>query len=328
MSSPEVAPTPPLPPVILERLAAGAFLLIDKPRGPSSHQVTAWARDLLGIERAGHAGTLDPNVSGLLWVGVGPALKLLPLMLEFPKRYVGLVTFHGAVDAKELARVVDEFTGPIYQTPPVRSAVKRERRVRTIHRMAVVERTKETALLDLVADSGTYVRTLAADLGDALGVGGNLVELRRTGTGPFREETSVTLAALADAVSRARDGSPDTLARLLHPMDEVLREFPHLVLKESAASAVAHGAGLASGGIASVSRPFASGASVVLATRAGTLVATGTALVDSTALATRRSGWVVRPDRVFADPSHFPRAWAGRGSVPRAEPTSGRGAQA
>jgi H/ACA ribonucleoprotein complex subunit 4 len=324
----EVTPTPPFPPEILERLAAGSFLLIDKPRGPSSHQVTAWARDLLGVERAGHAGTLDPNVSGLLWVGVGPALKLLPLMLEFPKRYVGLVTFHGPVDPKDLGRVVEEFTGPIYQTPPVRSAVKRERRVRTIHRMSVVERTKDAALLDLVADSGTYVRTLAADLGDALGVGGNLVELRRTGTGPFREESSASLATLADAASRARSGSPDTLAQLLHPMDEVLREFPHLVLKEAAASAVAHGAGLATGGIASVSRPFATGASLVLVTRTGTLIATGTALADSTALSTRRSGWVVRPDRVFAEPSRFPRAWAVRSSVARVDSRSDPGERA
>ncbi len=98
---------------VATRLAEGAFLLIDKPRGPSSHQVTAWARDLLGVERAGHAGTLDPNVSGVLWVGVGPALKLLPLVLEFPKRYVGVVALHGAVAARDLARVLPEFTGPV-----------------------------------------------------------------------------------------------------------------------------------------------------------------------------------------------------------------------
>ncbi len=306
----------PLPAPITERIEAGAFLLIDKPRGPSSHQVTAWVRDLLGVPRAGHAGTLDPNVSGLLWVGVGPALKLLPLLLDFPKRYVGLVAFHAPVPPRELDRVIAEFTGPVFQTPPVRSAVRRERRQRTIHRLTVLERSREEALLDLVADSGTYVRTLAVDLGEALGVGGHLLELRRVGTGPFREEESVPLTVLADAVERARAGSADPLLGLLHPMTEVWREFPQLVLKDAAASAVVHGAGLAAGGIASVSRPFSARALVVLVSRHGELLAFGRALVAAEELAHRRDGWVVRSERVLAEPSRFPPKWSPAASPP------------
>ncbi len=312
-----------LPPAVAERVRAGSFLLIDKPRGPTSHQVTAWVRDLLGVERAGHAGTLDPNVSGLLWVGVGPALKLLPLLLEFPKRYVGLVAFHSPVEAERLEQVVREFTGPVFQTPPVRSAVKRERRVRTIHRLTVLERTRDSALLDLVADSGTYVRTLAVDLGEALGVGGNLVELRRTGTGPFREEATVTLAALADAVERARAGSPDALLSLLHPLEEVWREFPQIVLKDAAASAVVHGAGLAAGGIASASGPFGPGAAVVLVSRGGEMLAHGRALVDSRELGRHREGWVVRPERVLADPARYPPSWSSSAAPSSRPPAPG-----
>ncbi|EQD73707.1 H/ACA RNA-protein complex component Cbf5p, partial [mine drainage metagenome] len=169
----------PLPAEVTERLRDGAFLLIDKPRGPSSHQVTAWVRDLLGVERAGHAGTLDPNVSGLLWVGVGRALKLIPLILEFPKRYVGVMVLHGPVPAAEIGRVAAEFQSAIFQTPPVRSAVKRERRIRRIHRLSVPEIALPRVLLDVTADSGTYVRTLAVDLGEALGTEAHLEELRR-----------------------------------------------------------------------------------------------------------------------------------------------------
>ncbi|MFI5413372.1 MAG: RNA-guided pseudouridylation complex pseudouridine synthase subunit Cbf5, partial [Candidatus Lutacidiplasmatales archaeon] len=153
------------PDVVDVRIQEGAFLLVDKPRGPSSHQVTAWARDMLGVAVAGHAGTLDPNVSGLLWIGVGPALKLLPLVLEFPKRYIASVVLHGPVPVRDVERVLAEFTGPIYQLPPVRSAVKRERRVRTIHRLTLLESDGPRLLLDITADSGTYVRTLAVDLG-------------------------------------------------------------------------------------------------------------------------------------------------------------------
>lgn len=313
--------TPPDP--VAERIAHGAFLLVDKPRGPSSHQVTAWARDLLGVDVAGHAGTLDPNVSGLLWVGVGPALKLLPLMLEFPKRYIASAVLHGEVPDRELSHVLEEFTGPIYQTPPVRSAVKRERRIRRIHRLRLVERDGSRLLLDVTCDSGTYVRTLAVDLGEALGVGAHMEELRRVGNGPFEERGAIRLTGLADAVAARREGRPGALAELLHPMEEVWREFPAIVVKDGAASALAHGAGLASGGILSIPRSFAEGAHVVLVNRAGALIATGVAQCDSRAASSTPHGWVVGATRVFVDPQRFPPLWkhpVPRGAAPTGTP--------
>jgi tRNA pseudouridine55 synthase len=307
------------------RIREGAFLLVDKPRGPSSHQVTAWARDLLGVPVAGHAGTLDPNVSGLLWVGVGPALKLLPLVLEFPKRYIASVVLHGPVPVKEVEKVLKEFTGPIYQTPPVRSAVKRERRVRTIHRLDLVEADGTRLLLDLTADSGTYVRTLAVDVGEALGLGGHMEELRRVATGPFREKEAISLATLADAAAARVTGDPAPLLALLHPIDEVWREFPSIVVKEGAASALAHGAGLASGGILALPKPFARGARLALISRSGELIATGVALHSSEEVGHVKHGWVVDETRVFVDPSRFPALWQKPGRAKTA-PTPSRNA--
>ena len=297
------------PDAVDQRIRDGAFLLVDKPRGPSSHQVTAWVRDLLGVETAGHAGTLDPNVSGLLWIGVGPALKLLPLVLEFPKRYVASVVLHGDVPVREVERVLGEFTGPIYQLPPVRSAVKRERRVRTVHRLALVETDGPRLLLDVTADSGTYVRTLAVDLGEALGVGAHMEELRRVANGPFREQDSVALSAIADAAAARTAGDPGPLVALLHPIEEVWHEFPSIVVKDAAASALAHGAGLASGGILALPRPFSAGARVALVSRSGELVATGVALRGSDQVGHAKHGWVVDETRVFVDPTRFPALW-------------------
>jgi H/ACA ribonucleoprotein complex subunit 4 len=319
---PATAPAakPSFPPEIEERLRSGSFLLIDKPRGPSSHQVTAWVRDLLRQGSAGHAGTLDPHVSGLLWVGVGPSLKLLPLLLEFPKRYVGVITFHAPVARSDLERVVEEFHGPIFQIPPVRSAVKRRRRVRTIHRLELLEFTSPHALVDAVVDSGTYIRSLAVDLGDALGVGGHLAELRRTGTGPFTEANAVGLARLADAVSAADEGDAAPLVELLHPMEEVWREFPRIRLKGSAAAAIAHGADLAKGGILSVEGRFSAGAAVALVSERGELLAVGRALRDSDHLA--GPGWVVDANRVFVDPVRFGPIWR-KGAPAHPAKTSG-----
>jgi tRNA pseudouridine55 synthase len=304
--APEGDPVP-LPAVVEARLAAGCFLLVDKPRGPSSHQVTAWVRDLLGRTRAGHAGTLDPHVSGVLWIGIGPALKLLPLVLEFPKRYVGVMTLHGPVAAPELARALAEFTGPIFQTPPVRSAVARRRRIRTVHRLELLEREGTNLLLDAVVDSGTYLRTLAVDLGDALGVGAHLGELRRTGTGPFTEGAAVALPQLADALASAREGAPDALLALLHPMREVWAEFPRVYLKPGAVAALAHGADLARGGIRRLEGRFARGSSVALVTEEEELVAIGTALADSDHLG--GGGWVIDATRVLIDPARYPASW-------------------
>ncbi|HTT44969.1 MAG TPA: RNA-guided pseudouridylation complex pseudouridine synthase subunit Cbf5 [Thermoplasmata archaeon] len=317
--------TEPAPPDAVDaRLREGAFLLVDKPRGPSSHQVTAWARDLLGVSVAGHAGTLDPNVSGLLWVGVGPALKLLPLVLEFPKRYIASVVLHGPVPVREVERVLAEFTGPIYQTPPVRSAVKRERRIRTVHRLELLEADGPRLLLDMTADSGTYVRTLAVDVGEALGLGGHMDELRRVANGPFRERDAVALATLADAAAARAAGDPAPLLALLHPIAEVWKEFPAVVVKDGAASALAHGAGLASGGILALPRPFARGARVALVSRSGELIATGVALRSSEEVGHVKHGWVVDETRVFVDPAKFPALWHRSATpekrTPRAEP--------
>ncbi len=301
------AAAPPGP--VAERLARGAFVLVDKPRGPSSHQVTAWARDLLGVRTAGHAGTLDPNVSGVLWIGLDRALRLVPLVLRFPKTYVSVVVLQGSASRKEIDRVIAEFTGPIFQTPPVRSAVKRERRVRTIHRFELLEVEGPRLLVRVVADSGTYVRTLAVDLGDALGVGGHLEELRRTATGPFGEDRARPLAAFADARAAAAAGDPGPLLELLHPAEEVWREFPRLTLKDAAASAVAHGAPLAPGGVSAASGTFARGEPVVLVSRGGELVATGVALRASDDHRDGPDGWLVGSTKVFADPARFPPLW-------------------
>jgi H/ACA ribonucleoprotein complex subunit 4 len=289
--------------------ALDGFLLLDKPRGPSSHQATAWARDLLGAPRAGHGGTLDPNASGLLWIGLGRALKMLPLLLEFPKRYIGVVTFHGALAKKDLLAAAEVFTGTIYQTPPVRSAVRRARRRRTIHRLSVTEYDAPRAILDVVADSGTYIRTLAVDLGDALGVEAHLEELRRVSIGPFDEAGAYTLTTLADAIATAGD-DPARRQALLRPVDQLWREFPTVRLKPGAAAAVAHGADLAKAGIAAIERPFSRGRSVVLLGPDGTLLATGEALYDSTEMPP--TGWVIDALRVFARPGEYAPEWRPR----------------
>jgi tRNA U55 pseudouridine synthase TruB len=201
--------------------------------------------------------------------------------------------------------------------------VRRERRIRRIHRLELLEADGPRLLIDVVADSGTYIRTLAVDLGEALGVGGHLEELRRVATGPFDESRSVPLTALADALVIRSEGDPAPLLALLHPIEEVWREFPTIVLKDGAASAVAHGAGLARGGILALPKTFARDARVALVNRSGELIATGVARHDSASMGGVAHGWVVEETRVFVDPVRFPAQWQRPKTAPSAVSAEG-----
>lgn len=302
--------------------AEGGFLVVDKPCGPTSHQVTAWVRDILGVEKAGHTGTLDPAVSGVLVIGFGRALRLLPLVLTFPKRYVTRITLHGEVRNRDLERVLSEFEGPIYQTPPVRSAVRRERRVRTIHHLRLLDQKGRDLLLDVSCDSGTYVRTLATDLGEALGAGAHMAELRRIATGPFGEDQAVPLWKISDAAHEARAGDTTRWKALLQSPKIVWGRFPQLVIKDSAVDSLAHGADLAVPGVLKVTGHFAVGDRVVLVTRRDELVALGTALRDSTAWSVPPEGYVVDAQQVLMEAGRYP-SWNPSPKAPPSGTTPG-----
>ena len=130
------------------------------PRGPTSHAVDAWTKKLLGVEKAGHSGTLDPPVSGLLPIGLGQSTRALSLLLLFPKEYRGVMRIHSPVPQKRLDSVVAEFTGEIFQRPPQRSSVSRQTRSRTIYEMELTESRGNLHLFRVLCQSGTYIRKL------------------------------------------------------------------------------------------------------------------------------------------------------------------------
>lgn len=153
------------------------IIVIDKPRGPSSHQVAAWVGKMLGCQ-VGHAGTLDPQVSGVLLVMLGNAVRLAPLLLKHDKEYVCLMRLHKDVDQQHIVEGAKEFTGRIYQRPPRRSAVKRLLRIRTIQQLDILDIKGKLVLMNVRCDAGTYIRSLCHHLGLRLGVGAHMQELR------------------------------------------------------------------------------------------------------------------------------------------------------
>ena len=169
-------------------LLQGGVIILDKPSGPTSHQATAWVRDALKCEKVGHGGTLDPYVSGVLPITLGKAVRLTDVVLSSDKEYVCLMRLHADRPEKRVREVISRFVGKIYQLPPVRSAVKRQVRIRTIHEIEVLDIRGRDVLFRVRCDAGTYVRTLCVDIGDLLGCGANMVELRRTRSGKMTED--------------------------------------------------------------------------------------------------------------------------------------------
>ena len=171
-------------------------VLVDKPSGPTSRETAARVARTLCARKAGHSGTLDANVTGVLVVAVGPATRAIEVFVGHDKEYVGAFRLAGDVEPEPLEAARRRFLGVIVQTPPPRARVVRRPRERTVHRWLFTEVEGREVRFICRCQAGTYVRTLISDLGEALGVGAEMTELRRTQAGPFRIEECTPLAEI------------------------------------------------------------------------------------------------------------------------------------
>jgi len=260
------------------------ILPVDKPAGPTSHDVVASVRRLLAVRRVGHTGTLDPFASGLLLLCVGWATRLAEYLTALPKTYTGVIRLGERTDTDdrtgvvtqrsnawrglepvELERALASLRGTTLQRPPKYSARKVEgRRAYAVARSggcpdleARPVRIARLQLADLAlpdvevvieCSSGTYVRAVARDLGAELGVGGHLRELRRTGIGQFRVD---------EAVAVTDETVEETLRAALRPPEAAVDHLPRLSVDEQAAAALGHGGSIVDPGAAEGEGPVA-----------------------------------------------------------------------
>jgi tRNA pseudouridine55 synthase len=247
----------------IERRAVHGVLLLDKPLGRSSNDALQAVRRLLRAEKGGHTGTLDPLASGLLPLCFGAATKFSQASLDADKRYtatlrLGVTTITGdaegevverravAVSAEDVSRACAAFVGPLAQRPPMHSALKHEGRplyayaragveveraprAVIVHRLDLVEGEADRWVVDVLCSKGTYVRTLAEDVGAALGCGAHLEALRRTASGPLTVEAAHTLEAIEALDEAGRD-------RLLLEPDALLADWPVVRLDDAGAA--------------------------------------------------------------------------------------------
>lgn len=303
-------PAPAVPPEIAALAARGGVLPVDKPVGPTSHDAVAAVRRALRTRQVGHTGTLDPFASGLLLVCFGPATRLAEYLTPLPKTYRAVMRLGEATDTddrtgevvsrsdawREMAEdrvraVLAAQVGDVEQLPPRYSAKKvagermyaaarrgeelERKPVRvTIYRIDVLDVRLPEVEFEVECGSGTYIRAIARDAGEALGVGGHLAALRRTASGGISVDGAVPLDALGDA-ERVADA-------VLSPA-EAVAHLPRVEVDEAGAAALGHGRAVPS------PADLPAGVPVALVAADGALLAVG-----------ERSGDRVQPRKVLA----------------------------
>ncbi|MEK6877103.1 MAG: RNA-guided pseudouridylation complex pseudouridine synthase subunit Cbf5, partial [Thermoproteota archaeon] len=195
----------------IEQLLNYGLIILDKPNGPTSHETVAWVKKIFGIPKAGHSGTLDPPVSGLLPIGFGEATKALAVLLLGPKEYHALGRLHSLPSNEKLQDILRQFKGKIHQKPPQRSSVSRQTRIRNIYEIEVIEQKERLLLLRILCEAGTYIRKIFYDMGEILGPGATMIELRRTRVGHFSEDSNlVKMHDLVDAHALWKEKGDDS----------------------------------------------------------------------------------------------------------------------
>ncbi len=306
-------------------LLDNGIILLDKPPGPTSHEVVAWTKRMLDLPKIGHSGTLDPQVSGVLPLGLGNATKALGVLLFGTKEYVGIGRFHAFPSLEMLEYLKKTFIGPIYQKPPQRSSVLRRTRVRTIKEIEILEQKDSLVLMRTVCESGTYIRKLIYDMGEIMGPGASMIELRRTRVAQFEEKAGlVTMHTLADAYAVWKESGDDTkLRRYVYPVEHALGEIKSVVIRDSAVDALCHGAQLAIPGVLQISHDLKKEDFVAVYTQKGEAVALATATMDVDAISDGTRGHAFETNRIIMEPGTYKKSWRTR-SVDRAPDRDGR----
>ncbi|KIJ45646.1 hypothetical protein M422DRAFT_206955 [Sphaerobolus stellatus SS14] len=287
---------------------------LDKPSNPSSHEVVAWLRRILRVEKTGHSGTLDPKVTGCLIVCIDRATRLVKSQQGAGKEYVCVLRLHAPLpQATALPRALQTLTGALFQRPPLISAVKRQLRIRTIHSSTLLEfdEKRNLAVFHVSCEAGTYIRTLCVHLGLVLGVGGHMQELRRVRSGAMGEnDEMVTMHDVLDAqwvYDSTRDES--YLRRVIRPLESLLTPYKRIVVKDSAVNAVCYGAKLMIPGLLRYEKDINLGEEVVLMTTKGEAIALGIAQMSTVELSTCDHGVVAKVKRCIMERDTYPRRW-------------------
>ncbi len=249
-------------------------------------------------------------MTGVLPVALESATKVVQTLLPAGKEYVCVIRLHGDVAEEKFRKIVNEFIGPIYQRPPLRSSVKRRLRTREIYYIELTEIEERNGLLRIGCEAGTYIRKLCHDIGEVLGCGAHMRELRRTRTGPFKEDSLSNLYDVVDAYHFWKEeGDESFLRKVIQPMENALQHLPKILVRDSAVDSICHGANLTVPGIVKLETEIKAGNIVSIFTLKNEAVALGKAKMNSEEIYSLNHGIAVEINRVLMETGTYPSLW-------------------
>lgn len=250
-------------------------------------------------------------MTGILPIALEEATKVVQALLFAGKEYLCVMKLHSMVPESGVKAVLEEFCGVIYQRPPLRASVKRRVRTRRIYYLRFLEQDERNVLFRVGCEAGTYIRKLCFDIGEVLGVGAHMQELRRTRAGPFTEENSlVTLHGLAYLQSCWQQTKDEALLRkFIQPMERALEPLPKIYIRDSAVDAICHGAYLAAPGVVSLETDIRSNGTVAILTQKGEAVALAKALESTEQILKMKHGLIAKTLRVLMPRGVYPKTW-------------------
>jgi len=285
------------------------MLVVDKTSGPTSHEVAAWIKKLLDLDKVGHGGTLDPKVTGVLPVTLQDSTKIVQALLDSGKEYICVMRTHDDVSEETVRKTLDMFKGEIYQRPPLRSSVSRRLRTRYIYDIDFHESDGRNWLFKVACQSGTYIRKLCFDVGEVIGCGAHMQELRRTRSGPFTEKEMYTLYDLSEAVDLREEGDDSKLREIIRPFEDAAQLLPKIWIRDSAVEAVCNGAQLAIPGILRYESGIQVNDLIIVMTQKEEAVALMRADMSSGKIQSEDHGIAATIERVMMPSGIYPKLW-------------------
>lgn len=290
----------------IEELIKSSLIVCNKHSGPTSHQITAWVKNIFQVNHCGHAGTLDPAVTGVLPIALENATKAMPVLMGLDKEYVGVMHLHKEVSEELLRQAVPRFIGKIVQLPPVKSAVARRPREREVKFFDILEIEGKDVLFKVGCEAGTYIRKLVHDLGIPLG-GAHMAELRRTKVGNFTEDQSHSLLEIKDCYEFWKEKNGEELRKILIPIEFAILHVKRIFVKDSAIESICNGSPVYPGGIVRIQEGIGRGETVATYSLKEELISLGIAKLESKEMLERKKGIAVRTDRVLMEKGTYPK---------------------
>lgn len=250
-------------------------------------------------------------MTGVLPVALEEATKVVHALLGSGKEYVCVMKVHRDLPENRVKQVLEEFQGKIFQRPPIRASVKRQVRVRNIYFLEVLEVDGRNVLFKVGCEAGTYIRKLCHDVGEVLGCGAHMHELRRTRSGPFTETANIV--TLHDVVYLHSEWQKtqdlNILRKFIMPMEKALELLPKITVRDSAVDALCHGAHLTAPGVVSLETGIEQGDETCIYTLKGEAVALATATMETQEILKKNHGIVARNNRVLMPRGTYPKLW-------------------